>query len=455
MIDDTSPATLNTLENSQHDQLKPKLRDLVAAAAGAIWIHPAIEVLTVPGKGAALRAVRPVSPNTELLRVRPKALLNISTVKPTGSQSFRPSDWTSHQLLAYFLASTIHSSQPSPESLNESPNEPLDLGHGKSAVLPSSLSLKESINGYSDCSLIANYLCTLPKNYHNLPLTWDLQDVPVELRARVEEQRATLTQDYNATCRLDTPHAPIPFELFQWAWLTVNTRCLYIPISPSHSSANLTLSPAIDLLNHTSDESKACLMKWDRLRGMTIYTGPKVFYTAGDEICITYGHHPNTFLAIEYGFAMENNLHDCVDLAPALPLPILSEAFSKSKNTHNGQKLQNLSTVLKNLGYYGDYTVSDSDPYISFRTIVAAVAISHPDDPRAVELLANGHVDESVYQNDIKAIVKNAILTRREQIKVELEHFEQITNDSSASLANTLYKNWLRILDTVEKKTFT
>lgn len=41
-----------------------------------------------------------------------------------------------------------------------------------------------------------------------------------------------------------------------------------------------------------------------RTSGMSIHTDRRAGYEAGEEVHITYGHHPNAFLAVEYGFVL-------------------------------------------------------------------------------------------------------------------------------------------------------
>lgn len=509
-----------TYESEQVAEIKGHLNYLTANYKNSIWVHPAIDVFGLPGKGCALQTTQSIGPNVKLVSIKPKALLNINTVKipsnPKGetksknanSVSEPSSEWTSHQLLAYFLASTVYACQPAlkeqqsktqSKSQSGTKSEPQDsdsslhysngvikMADKSQFLLPTSDTLtKETCPWYNDLTLLHRYLQMVPKNYDNMPICWDIDDVPVELREKVQEQRKVLLNDYKTTCGLlkdgsttVTDSTQIPFQLYQWAWLTVNTRCLYTQISP-HSSQNITLSPVIDLLNHTADNSKACVMKWDILQGMSIHTGPDVSYEPGDEIFITYGHHPNSFLAIEYGFAMDNNAHESLDLGPALPLLCETYKYKQNDNEKNKNEpedlqsltdlaepqskrqrtdtaTQKLTDFLSKIGYLGDYTISDSSSYISFRTVIAAIAIAHQSNPRPAQLVADGAVDETNYEKDVERIIKPALSKRRKQIKQQLEQYEtrQDMNPEARSVAKALYKNWLQLLKVVEKNAF-
>lgn len=457
-----------------------------------IWVHPAIEVFVEPGKGAALRTTRSLGPNVKLLEVRPGALLNAKTVGvPSGDET-----WTSHQRLAHFLAQTIHASQPPDSTTDAVLCGSIKLSDQTRVRLPTLESLETK---FRDRELLWRYLQTLPRNYDNMPLCWEEEQVPVELRDRVAEQRQQLRKDYKVTCGLegvpeeDTP-GEIPFRLFEWAWLTVNTRCLYIGLFGS-ASQNLTLAPVIDLLNHTAGHG--CVMRWDGLRGMSIHTDRRAGYEAGEEVHITYGHHPNAFLAVEYGFVLAGNGHESVDLGPALPL--LCEGYEwveqqrrdrderKDENEREGQRSHRgeggikdqsnngqskdqtntpskslkrprseseslqISTFLSEMGYLGDYTVSCAEPPLSFRTTVAAIALAHPDRLRTAAEVAAGRVDESRYAVEVARVVRTAVEVRVHQIGWELERVDGLAEGYAKELDKALYAGWLHVLEEVSR----
>lgn len=417
------------------------LRALVDASDAAIWVHPDIEPLEVPGKGAAFRATRPIAANTELLRVRPRALLNTGTVKPPLVK--RQQDWSAHQLLAYFVASLYvpaAGSRPVSAGSGGPENSQQDVVDEAGELPTMTVDGVEYVQDgardvhFSNPRLLRSYLKTLPRTYSNMPVCWPEKLVPPDLEPSVAAQRKTLDADYKTVTRdlqESSPTLPIPsFELFKWAWLTVNTRCLYISLTP-HAAANLTLAPAIDLLNHTDDPLKACTMKWDRLRGMSIRTGAAVEYAVGEEVCITYGHHPNAFLLREYGFVLAGNAHDCVDISRVL-LDAESDAVRRS---------------LHDLGYDGEYTLAATAPHVSFRTTVAAVAISYPNNARLVEQLAQGFADELQYASDVQSIVTRAIKRRKRQLEDSKVDEEE---DDATKLSGQLYSGWISILDTVK-----
>lgn len=116
---------------------------------------------------------------------------------------------------------------------------------------------------------------------------------------------------------------------FYWAWMCVNSRCLYLPIGLKTHADNFTMAPVIDLINHTFDKAMECKVEYPPEGGMQIRaprSDPKAFNVksvthpddgsvqqveewqrgcrAGDELFITYGPHSNEFLLSEYGFTL-------------------------------------------------------------------------------------------------------------------------------------------------------
>ncbi|VVT45674.1 uncharacterized protein SAPINGB_P000834 [Magnusiomyces paraingens] len=481
-LDDTITTNQSTgLPPAERNAYSRTLAALVAAADPAIWVHPAIEPLYVPGKGSAFRATRAIAPNTDLLRVAPRALLNVSSTK-LGS-SLDCAGLSAHQHLAYFLTTLFEEKKDeglrtsSRSTSSQRSNTPttddliLELDDGRVYVPRASSSESKD-------KIMLAYLRTLPTNYANMPISWPTEHIPKDLRASVTLQRRTLASDYDTVCgaiRRSFPDSTIQQPsraLFQWAWLTVNTRSLYIAVTP-HASTNLTLAPAIDLLNHTAEPHRASSMRWDRLRGMTIYSGPGVEYGPGDEVCITYGHHPNAFLLREYGFVLDGNPHDSVDLTPALPelqreeddddIELKKPQAHLSLSTRPGSAFDNIQKtgshvvrdLLESLGYNGEYTLAASEPHISFRTTVAAVALAYPGNARLVEQLAMGLSDESRYEAEVRKIVSEAISDRKDQLEAQKEFLsdddeDEDDADDTKSLCCQLFTGWLAILDAVE-----
>lgn len=342
------------------------------------FVSPKLRVKYDPQYGRSLVACQSIKPGEVLIRVSPQGLLNLKTLS-------NPTDHSAQGQLARVLA----------EAKSESNHE----WHAFTQVLP--------------------------KAFSSVPLTWEIIGTSradqqrglndPSCRKHISKQKSVFLQDFS-TCG-----SGIPIEEYLWAWLCVNSRCLYISIT-SEASNNITLAPIIDFLNHTGDGSRASKMEYSSTKGMAIVAGPS--YEPGEEIFITYGAHSNLFLLCEYGFVLSDNQHDFIDISSDIPLTEVQ------------------LSALESLGYKDEYTVSaQAGP--SFRTTVALVAATISDDwtttPRQLKLLTEGYIDETRFQAQTTKLLQQ-ILERK---------VEEWSSAESTSDLGILYKGWISIAQTV------
>lgn len=520
---------MNDIINDNYSQC---VENLIKSCSANVWIHPDIKAYQLEGKGSAFLTTQEITGcrNKTLLRVKSSCLLNPTTVKYRETVQ-----WTAHQLLAHFLATLIQTNITEKDFQNgvfliDTVLANITINH-----LPEEYTLSSALT----VQLLSDYIKTLPKAYDNMPMTWDESLIPPDMKLAIKKQQDQLLQDFCITHQIDGSTSKdgyfnnidkrnsierICWECFKWAWLTVNTRCLYITIS-SNIDQNLTLAPIIDLLNHTdvdglnieelieqakgngadrsSVRNPSCEMRWNRIKGMEIYTTPSFTYSysKGEEVYLTYGHHSNVKLLQEYGFVLESNCHDFVDISctlfPKTFATVQTEISSEHETDCSKIKTeQRVIEKLKSLGYnLGDFTVSKSqDSYLSYNVIVACVAIYHSmilpdngskDEFKKVDLLANGYISEDDVEVEIHTVVLSAIQARRHQIE---QYRQQVANQLSAcsgdnsncdksflqsdknsnifflqissgmldsdklNLILKIYENWLSILDFVLEK---
>lgn len=240
-----------------------------------------------------------------------------------------------------------------------------------------------------------------PSEYTGIPLTWTLFDstttrdqiiydsLPDSTKSHVRCQREQLTRDIETSDTLLNQSAiKLTKEEYTWAWLSVNTRCLYfqlpgyIPITQTKGSeaSNITMVPYVDYVNHqvTGNNCVAQVDKNDYAVKTTRNIGKD------EHLWFTYGPHSDEFLQCEYGFAtsavnkdnafLSFNLYNTVDLTP-LVLRLL-----------NNPKKEKVAKWLKQVGYLGDYTLGvesilDADGALrlevqpSYRTRVALASL--------------------------------------------------------------------------------
>jgi len=84
---------------------------------------------------------------------------------------------------------------------------------------------------------------------------------------------------------------------FAWAWCSVNSRCLFIPLGLKPHQDNFTLAPLLDMANHTMDPRLECKVKWTPTGGLKLSAPAKTYrpegFVPGQEVMIAYGPHSN------------------------------------------------------------------------------------------------------------------------------------------------------------------
>ncbi|EPY52144.1 ribosomal protein lysine methyltransferase Set11 [Schizosaccharomyces cryophilus OY26] len=191
------------------------------------------------------------------------------------------------------------------------------------------------------------YIEALPQDFSWHPVMFSINDpvwsdVPKDVQKLVLERKQSLLQDYQSISKFEK----LDWAVFQWAWLCVNTRCLYYQIASSSSDEQLTLAPVFEYFNHSFDAQT------DLQRSRTgISIIAKRAIEKDEQLYLCYGAHGNDQLFSEYGFCLgENPLNHFA----------LDDEFTFTEKQEE---------FLKCHGYWKDYTFSMDGP--SFRTLIA------------------------------------------------------------------------------------
>ena len=240
------------------------------------------------------------------------------------------------------------------------------------------------------------FVQTLPTSFDTVPLTWSLQArgldadsiadtdkqpwkcrfyqtllqaLPRHSQHLVNEVRSRFEKDWRGICSLrdsnmDVLAEPallsshpdlarqvvrsITLDTFLWAWLCVNSRCIFHQLGYINHADNFTLAPMLDMANHTDKVRYEAKVRSARHGGLELCAPSRDFAAhpvAGDECFITYGPHSNESLLSEYGFV----------------LPAQLPSFRKgSKGTWRGSRFahvvvdQEVEELLDELGNDGD-----------------------------------------------------------------------------------------------------
>ncbi|KAF8507343.1 SET domain-containing protein [Hysterangium stoloniferum] len=339
--DDVDPAWDNLV--SWLESIDPQLKE-------GLHVHSK----RIPGVGRGLFATKDVPPNTAMFKVPKSAHMNIETLAPLYG-----------------------------------------VKHGLSATQLISLHLFLHKPDEGRCTTALNfgaYISILPEDFASHPLTWLIKSssgdhsdaflldclTPAAVRA-LSQVAGRFQEDRKAVLDFMEHHPDIAFSTrislsslnrsilersilrYLWAWLNVNTRCVYLRLCPSQSDPdNLTLCPVLDLANHTSAAAHAT--KTTPIP--TFFSPPTLTLKGGDEVYLRYGSHSNTTLFTEYGFVEQTcEFGGQADIQDILEIMIQKE----------GSLGEWIKATLESNNYWGGWTLHDtpSPAHPSYRLLPA------------------------------------------------------------------------------------
>ncbi|KAL5036036.1 hypothetical protein BDV3_004781 [Batrachochytrium dendrobatidis] len=225
------------------------------------------------------------------------------------------------------------------------------------------------------------YIDILPRSFDTMPLCIDLKllaMLPYDIQEIAKNQQSKLDTDYAFVCTAlaVSGYEMIPKDIFKWAWIVVNTRCITMntnaiskpQLSHIHQQPIITLAPFLDCLNHTSTARISA--GYDTVEKAYIIR-TLVPYKKGSQVFINYGPHDNNFLLAEYGFAILKNPFNHVVLDREVDFMM--------------QHFGTVSDLLKSEGLYGEFIIANDD--LGYRLMNAMrlyVAVSQGSDLSSV-----------------------------------------------------------------------
>ncbi|KAK9377345.1 uncharacterized protein V1513DRAFT_476922 [Lipomyces chichibuensis] len=375
---------MTSSDMQQHPSLSERLARLVSdLQSRGVQISDGVQVQEIPGRGIGVVARRVIPAGERIVQFPVNALLNPRTVKAAILQEI--SDGGQDAASSIFK-STARKNQDVNERKRLKRHMTVKSQVGKYADLLDSLSshqvlayylYREKLRRDSEWNSFLDVLPTL-EMLHVIPLVWDLLD---RGRKRLLEYLPASTYDHAARMSnqfwddlkavQDIFIKVEDIELFIWAWLCVNSRCLYYEMAEARTSNDcMTLAPVIDFLNH-SDQEHCSVQVYNAAQAMKFFgLVTTCSYDVGEEVYLSYGAHTNSFLLCEYGFTLATNKNSELDITAEL-LMILKRGGRRSCDRDN-ETAKMESSKLKFLeahGYLGDYTLSLDT--ISYRTEVA------------------------------------------------------------------------------------
>ena len=208
-------------------------------------------------------------------------------------------------------------------------------------------------------SRFATYINSLPKNFDELPITWENSQISVlayEDRTHIMEEKRRLNDIYDLMQKL-SECSPLLDDLdyqneFLWAYNVLKTRGFSIKYEKSiesclkndnlifkehqknntfhlnHISKNLMLAPFIDMINHGTAAWNADVEK-DYADNFVLYAVQDI--KCGEEIRINYFQDSTSVIFITYGF-----IDDCGGLPnPSEKVQFEAKDFHDDPNIYN------------------------------------------------------------------------------------------------------------------------
>ena len=306
--------------------------------------------------------------------------------------------------------------------------------------------------------------------YSGIPMTWELssdkidneiyKSIPKEMLEHSYKQIDQFKKDIEIIkSLLKSFNIEITETEYLWAWLSINTRCLYyklsnyIPITnkKDNQSSNITMVPFIDFINHQTENSN-CIAKQSK-SGYEVYTIREI--EKDENIWFTYGPHNDDFLQCEYGFSTSKIINEEEEFKIFNKFNTINLSNIILKLLNNPKK-KNVVNWLKQSGYYDDYTIGiediNKDKIIvkpSYRTRIAISALienenefKYNDDqtsytcPPKLERFSMGNSDGEYYDNTIYVLLKKICSKINNEIDDKLKNLNNLKNSNDNNNKN-------------------
>ncbi|KAJ3752470.1 SET domain-containing protein [Lentinula raphanica] len=359
-----------------------------------------------------------VFPSTNLFNIPKTALMNIKTLSSHYGSAVKALSAT--QLISLHLL--LHRPRPDEDSL-----EPL----------------------------FGPYISTLPRNFDYHPLSWITKSINTELlellppstkqalhdlSSKFQNDLATVSLFVRDHCQLleATPKrssASLEWEEslkddYLWAWLNVNTRCVYYQVkNPSSHPDNITLCPILDFANHSSH--LPCMespfsgkpnLRPDLYRDFPLISPSQTSVDTDTELYLKYGAHCNRVLFVEYGFVLPIDSIPETHRALEVNVDDIVDALLVDK----GETGSWLKEILTLENYWRDWTMHYASGYAfaSYRLVTAL---------RLLAMFPSGSLPTA--SEDLLRPWKDVVLGNREKLANNYEDiFRSILRDSCTTI---------------------
>ncbi|QLL31882.1 hypothetical protein HG536_0C00490 [Torulaspora globosa] len=278
--------------------------------------------------------------------------------------------------------------------------------------------------------------------------------LPLASQKLIKKKNALLRQDWDtirpwlvSSCEQlwqeghQCPSIEEIYEDFLHVYFIINSRCLYseVQLKKDDVESQFTMVPFVDFLNHTDEVDQHCYPeitrdRKDRLMGVfSLKCGKRGYVKAGENILLNYGPHSNDFLLNEYGFVLQENRWNFIDISDEVTNLIGGDAV--------------MMEFLKEHAYWDNYTINYSE--ISYRALVA-LSLLVTQDYRRVEKLLLGYISEDYFLPKISDKLRELLERLLESYRDRLESLTTqpgMPANFSARNLGTIYRGYIDIIE--------
>lgn len=235
------------------------------------------------------------------------------------------------------------------------------------------------------------------------------------------------------------------YEMYLHIYFIINSRCLYaeVPLKKDDTSSKFTLVPYVDFVNHSEEIDRFCYPKMDYahkdgpgLGQFVIRCGSYAYNTIGEQILFNYGPHSNDFLLNEYGFTLEKNNWDYIDISTIIKDMIVQKKEIK------------MEEFLKKNGYGSEYMINNDG--FNYTSIVAISLYVTNDYDRVCKLIL-GYLTEDYFLPKIKPLMTEILKNLICEYTSKMENLVNIgmpsMNDACVYNLLNIYKGYIDILE--------
>ncbi|KIY50871.1 SET domain-containing protein, partial [Fistulina hepatica ATCC 64428] len=237
------------------------------------------------------------------------------------------------------------------------------------------------------------YISVLPRDFASHPLSWIcnqehedlLSCLPVSVRHLLDRLHERFLSDWSRIANFLTRDGlcdhigPRDKSHYLWAWLNVNTRCMYYQVKLRRTDPdNCALCPVMDFANHMPNVPHMLprrMREFPTRSGLVFQSSAGTETRAGEELYLSYGAHSNRTLFVEYGFV--NEVSQAALESGAVDGELDIQHFVEKLFVELGTLGNWMRSILEGEGYWGDWTLhSTPNPHPSFR-VMAALRLFH------------------------------------------------------------------------------